>query len=131
MRKGQQKPPLPMQLSALREYARKRKWTVTVEVMDVGSGATTRPKHEFLIAAARRRETLVLVWRFDRWGTVAGRSREHVAGTECARSGICVTVRGARPDHAERPRVSRHAGRVRRIRAGYIERPGEGQGNRI
>jgi putative DNA-invertase from lambdoid prophage Rac len=38
-------------------------------VKDVGSGATTRPKRESLIAAARRRETdLVLVWRLDRWG---------------------------------------------------------------
>jgi putative DNA-invertase from lambdoid prophage Rac len=60
---------LPMQLRAMREYARKRKWTVTVEVKDVGSGATTRPKREALIAAARRREIdLVLVWRLDRWG---------------------------------------------------------------
>jgi putative DNA-invertase from lambdoid prophage Rac len=60
---------LPMQLAAMRDYARKRKWTVTVEVKDVGSGATMRPKREALIAAARRREIdLVLVWRLDRWG---------------------------------------------------------------
>jgi putative DNA-invertase from lambdoid prophage Rac len=60
---------LPMQLAAMRDYARKRKWTVTVEVKDVGSGATTRPKRESLIAAAQRREIdLVLVWRLDRWG---------------------------------------------------------------
>ena len=60
---------LPMQLAAMRDYARKRKWTVTVEVKDVGSGATMRPKRESLIAAARRREIdLVLVWRLDRWG---------------------------------------------------------------
>jgi putative DNA-invertase from lambdoid prophage Rac len=60
---------LPMQLTAIRDYARKRKWTVTVEVKDVGSGASARPKREALIAAARRREIdLVLVWRLDRWG---------------------------------------------------------------
>jgi DNA invertase Pin-like site-specific DNA recombinase len=60
---------LPMQLAAMRDYARKRKWTVTVEVKDVGSGATMRPQRESLIAAARRREIdLVLVWRLDRWG---------------------------------------------------------------
>jgi hypothetical protein len=29
-----------MQLSAMRSYARKRGWTVAVEVKDVGSGAT-------------------------------------------------------------------------------------------
>lgn len=56
-----------MQLSAMREYAKKRNWSV--EVKDVGSGATTRPDCEKLIAAARRREfDLVLVWRLDRWG---------------------------------------------------------------
>ena len=36
---------------------------------DVGSGATTRPQRETLIAATRRREIdCVLVWRLDRWG---------------------------------------------------------------
>jgi|SRR6516225_1075076 DNA invertase Pin-like site-specific DNA recombinase len=60
---------LPMQLRAMRDYARKRRWTVTVEIKDVGSGASARPQREALIAAARRREVdLVLVWRLDRWG---------------------------------------------------------------
>lgn len=60
---------LPMQLAAMRDYAKKRKWTVAVEIKDVGSGATTRHKRENLIGAARRREIdLVLVWRLDRWG---------------------------------------------------------------
>jgi len=59
---------LPMQMSAMRTYARKRGWTVAVEVKDVGSGATTRPLREKLIETARRREIdLVLVWRLDRW----------------------------------------------------------------
>ena len=58
-----------MQLSAMRDYAKRRRWAVAVEVKDVGSGATTRPKREKLIEAARRREIdLVLVWRLDRWG---------------------------------------------------------------
>ncbi len=38
-----------MQLSAMRSYAKKRGWTVVVEVKDVGSGATTRPLREKLI----------------------------------------------------------------------------------
>ena len=60
---------LPMQLSAMRSYARKRGWTVAVEAKDVGSGATARPLRERLIETARRREIdLVLVWRLDRWG---------------------------------------------------------------
>ena len=58
-----------MQLSAMRSYARKRGWTVAVEVKDVGSGATTRPVREKLIETARRREIdSVIVWRLDRWG---------------------------------------------------------------
>ena len=60
---------LPLQFSAMRDYAKKRGWAVAVEVQDVGSGATTRPQREKLIEAARRREIdLVLVWRLDRWG---------------------------------------------------------------
>ena len=60
---------LPLQLLVMRDYAEKRGWTAAVEVQDVGSGATTRPQRETLIAAARRREIdCVLVWRLDRWG---------------------------------------------------------------
>ena len=60
---------LPMQMSAMRDYAKRRRWAVAVEVKDVGYGATMRPKREKLIEAARRREIdLVLVWRLDRWG---------------------------------------------------------------
>ena len=60
---------LPMQLSAMRSYARKRGWTVALEVKDVGSGVTARPSREKLIETARRREIdSVLVWRLDRWG---------------------------------------------------------------
>jgi putative DNA-invertase from lambdoid prophage Rac len=60
---------LPMQMSAMRDYAKRRKWAVAIEVKDVGSGATTRPKRETLIESVRRREVdLILVWRLDRWG---------------------------------------------------------------
>jgi putative DNA-invertase from lambdoid prophage Rac len=60
---------LPMQMSAMLDYAKKRRWAVVIEVKDVGSGATTRHKREKLIESARRREIdPVLVWRLDRWG---------------------------------------------------------------
>jgi DNA invertase Pin-like site-specific DNA recombinase len=60
---------LPMQLAAMRDYARKRGWQIAVEVKDVSSGAALRQKREQLMAAARRREIdLVVVWRLDRWG---------------------------------------------------------------
>jgi DNA invertase Pin-like site-specific DNA recombinase len=60
---------LPMQLAAMRDYARKRGWQITFEVNDVGSGAALRQKREELLAAARRREMdFVVVWRLDRWG---------------------------------------------------------------
>ena len=53
----------------MRSYAKKRGWTVAVEVKDVGSGATTRPLREKLIETARRREIdSVIVRRLDRWG---------------------------------------------------------------
>lgn len=63
---------LPMQLTAMRDYAQKRGWEIALEVKDVGSGASgaaLRQKREELLAAARRREIdLVVVWRLDRWG---------------------------------------------------------------
>src|SRR5215813_1670079 len=60
---------LPMQVTAMRDYARKRGWQIALEVKDVGSGAALRQKREDLLAAARRREIdLVVVWRLDRWG---------------------------------------------------------------
>jgi putative DNA-invertase from lambdoid prophage Rac len=60
---------LPMQLSAMRTYAKRRGWTVALEEKEVGSGAKTRPKREEMLKAARRRELdAILVWRLDRWG---------------------------------------------------------------
>jgi putative DNA-invertase from lambdoid prophage Rac len=60
---------LPLQLSAMREHAGHRGWTVVMKVEDVGSGVRERPKREDLLRAARRRELdLILVWRLDRWG---------------------------------------------------------------
>lgn len=60
---------LPLQLSAMRDYARRRGWTVVMQVEDVGSGVRERLKRAELIRAARRRELdLILVWRLDCWG---------------------------------------------------------------
>ena len=60
---------LPMQVATMRKYARKRGWTIAIEIKDVGSGAALRQKREKLLVAARRREIdLVIVWRLDRWG---------------------------------------------------------------
>ena len=60
---------LPMQLSALRDYAQRRGWTVALRVEEVGSGASQRPQRDKLVRAARRREIdAILVWRLDRWG---------------------------------------------------------------
>lgn len=60
---------LPMQNRALREYAARRGWTVTMQVKEVGSGASQRKTRQQVIDAARRREVdVVLVWRLDRWG---------------------------------------------------------------
>jgi putative DNA-invertase from lambdoid prophage Rac len=60
---------IPMQTRALREYATRRGWTITLQVKEIGSGASQRERREQLLEAARRREIdLVLVWRLDRWG---------------------------------------------------------------
>src|SRR5207244_4722560 len=60
---------LPMQSRAMREYAARRGWTITLQVREVGSGAAKREAREKLLEAARRREIdVVLVWRLDRWG---------------------------------------------------------------
>jgi putative DNA-invertase from lambdoid prophage Rac len=60
---------LPMQLSAMTEYVSRRGWTIAAQIEDIGSGASTRPRREELMRAARRREIdAVLVWRLDRWG---------------------------------------------------------------
>jgi DNA invertase Pin-like site-specific DNA recombinase len=60
---------LAMQNRAMREYAVRRGWTITMQVREVNSGAAKREAREKLLDAARRREIdLVLVWRLDRWG---------------------------------------------------------------
>jgi DNA invertase Pin-like site-specific DNA recombinase len=60
---------LPMQLSAMHQYARRRGWVVVSETEDIGSGASQRPKRDELLVAAKRRELdVILVWRLDRWG---------------------------------------------------------------
>lgn len=60
---------LPMQLGAMRTYARRRGWKVVLEEKEVGSGAKTRPKREQILTAARRRDLdAIVVWRLDRWG---------------------------------------------------------------
>src|SRR5712692_604268 len=60
---------LSMQSRAMREYAARRGWTITVQAREVGSGAAKLEAREKLLEAARRREIdVALVWRLDRWG---------------------------------------------------------------
>ncbi len=60
---------LPLQLDALREYAKRRGWEVVGEVAEVAGGNVKRPQREDLLQAAKRREVdAILVWRLDRWG---------------------------------------------------------------
>jgi DNA invertase Pin-like site-specific DNA recombinase len=60
---------LPMQLAAMRQYAKKRGWAVVIEVQEVASGAKERPERQRLIDAAKRRDLdTIIVWRLDRWG---------------------------------------------------------------
>lgn len=60
---------LPMQLSQMKDYIDNRKWTLTAEFQEVGSGAKIRPLREELLKMARRREIdAILVWKLDRFG---------------------------------------------------------------
>jgi putative DNA-invertase from lambdoid prophage Rac len=60
---------LPLQLEAMRDYVKKRHWTLTIEVEEIGSGAKTRPKRDELLKLARQRKIdVIIVWRLDRWG---------------------------------------------------------------
>ncbi|MGH7890172.1 MAG: recombinase family protein [Thermodesulfobacteriota bacterium] len=60
---------LPLQLKTIRAYVKKRKWKLTLEIKEVGSGATHRAQREEPLKAARRREIeVIIVWRLDRWG---------------------------------------------------------------
>ena len=60
---------IPLQTRAMRDYATRRGWTITLQVKEIGSDASQRERREQLLEAARRREIdVVLVWRLDRWG---------------------------------------------------------------
>lgn len=59
-----------IQLRELREYCKRRDWTVVMEYVDAGtSGAKEkRPELNRLLADAHRRHfNAVVVWRFDRF----------------------------------------------------------------
>lgn len=60
---------LPMQMEAMRDYAKKRGWKITDEIQEIGSGSKIRSKREELLKQARRRQIdVIIVWRLDRWG---------------------------------------------------------------
>jgi hypothetical protein len=60
---------LPLQISAMREYAERRGWNVAMQIEEVGSGGKDRPARNYILRAAMRREIdIVLVWKLDRWG---------------------------------------------------------------
>ena len=60
---------LPLQIKDLREFARRRKWKVEIEIADVASGAKNRSKREELLKLARQRKIdCILVWRLDIFG---------------------------------------------------------------
>jgi len=65
----QEQQTLPLQIKDLREFAKRRKWKVEIEISDVASGAKSRPKREELLKLARQRKIdCILVWRLDRFG---------------------------------------------------------------
>ena len=118
---------LPMQMSAMRDYAKRRRWTIVIEVQDSGSGATTRPKREKLIETARDRPGSGVT--AGSMGAVVGGSGQHAPGVDRVGSGLRFIERSLGSDDSERPRAGRDAGGVCRVRKGHAARLGEG-GNR-
>ena len=60
---------LPMQISAMEQYALKKNWIIKTRVEEKGSGVSHRPEREVLLQSARNHELdIILVWRLDRWG---------------------------------------------------------------
>jgi len=45
---------LKLQLDSIQKYAHSPKWKVELEVKEIGSGASERPKREDLLRAARQ-----------------------------------------------------------------------------
>ena len=107
---------LPLQVKAMRQYARRRSWKVVKSVEDVGSGAAERPQRQELIKAARRREIdVILVWRLDRWG----RSLLDLIGSlqELSTLGVGFVSLSEALDltNPKRPSTCRYVGRFRRV----------------
>ena len=49
---------LPMQMKAMREYAKNRQWKVVKEIKEIGSGAdNNRPEREKLIKLSQAKKT--------------------------------------------------------------------------
>src|ERR1035441_5493287 len=60
---------LPMQSSAMREYAARRSWTFAMQVKEVGSETTQRnPRGELMLLPRPGEIDVGLGWRLDRWG---------------------------------------------------------------
>jgi putative DNA-invertase from lambdoid prophage Rac len=60
---------LPMQIHALKKYAKNRQWKIVEQIQEIASGAHSRPKRDSLLKLARQRKIdAILVWRLDRWG---------------------------------------------------------------
>ena len=110
---------LPMQSRAMREYAARRGWTITVQLREVGSGAAKREAREKLLEAARRREIdVVLVWRLDRWGRSVTDLLATLQEMEHLGVGFVSLTEGPGPDHASRARHGRPVGYIRGVRKG-------------
>ena len=69
---------LPLQIQAIKKYAKSRQWKIVLQIEEIGSGASDRPKREQLLKAARQRKIdVIFVCRLARWG----RSVSDLVGT--------------------------------------------------
>ena len=112
---------LPMQSRALREYAGRRGWTVSLQVREVNSGAAKREDREKLLEAAPPpRDRCRAGVAVGPLGPVGNGFAGDTPGTGASGCGLRVADRGAGPDYTRRASDGGTAGRLRRIRTGDL-----------
>jgi predicted site-specific integrase-resolvase len=70
---------LPLQLAAMRDYVAQRGWKAALEVQDIGSGASLRPKREELLKAAAGESWI----GSSSGGSTAGGARSSISFLPC------------------------------------------------
>jgi Calcium binding len=120
------------------EYAARRGWTITLQVKEIGSGASQRERREACWSRAPPRDRRSAGVATGSLAKVRNRSARYPPGTGASGSGFRIADRSARPDDASWSSHGRTAGSLRRVRGGDSAgasscgtRPGTAEGQTI